>query len=265
MKKKLAAILIVILSVCLAFSFAYADEEKLPLLIDDADILSDEAESDILLRLSDISDRYNCDTALLIISDTYDFGYDDGTALADDFYDYSGYGRTSERDGMLLVWVDNDRELFLSTRGYVTYAVTDTGLDYIFDEMSSYLYDNDFYGAFVKYAESIDYLLELAKSGNRMTSGETSSAPNPLLKIPIALAIGILIAFIIVSSWKSQLKSVQAEKFANNYVKEDTIDIRNGGEYFMYSHVDKTKKAKQESTTHTSSSGATHGGGSKKF
>ena len=92
----------------------------------------------------------------------------------------------------------------------------------------------------------------------------------PGASLVIALVIGFIIALIYTGSLKGQLKSVQAQRAAANYVKNGSMNITNSRDFFLYRRVDRTEKSsssddKGGSSTHTSSSGATHGGGGGKF
>ena len=67
-----------------------------------------------------------------------------------------------------------------------------------------------------------------------------------------------------------KLKTVRPALAANSYVKENGLNITNSEDKFLYSKVNKTERPKERdsgggSSTHTSSSGRTHGGTGGKF
>ena len=67
---------------------------------------------------------------------------------------------------------------------------------------------------------------------------------NILLHILIALAIGFLLAFLVVSSMKAKLKSVANRENAKEYVKQNSLKLTSKSERFLYSKVDKREKPK---------------------
>ena len=70
-------------------------------LIDMADLLTYEEESELLETLNEISERQKMDI-VLITSEDMD-GYSDIQEYADDLYDYCDYGYGANRDGLLLL------------------------------------------------------------------------------------------------------------------------------------------------------------------
>ena len=67
---------------------------------------------------------------------------------------------------------------------------------------------------------------------------------------------------------KSKLKTVRAQAAAGNYLKKDSLTVTERSDLFLYYTVTRTEREKESSSgssTHTSSSGTTHGGKSGKF
>ena len=128
MKKRLFTILftvILIFSTVLPVSAAEEEmppERLLPRLVDEADLLTDEEEADILEQLDEISERQECDVAVVTVD-----GLDGKSAMeyADDFYDYNGYGFGEEKDGILLLVSMEERDWYISTCGFGITALTD--------------------------------------------------------------------------------------------------------------------------------------------
>ena len=85
----------------------------------------------------------------------------------------------------------------------------------------------------------------------------------------ISLGVGVVLSLIIVGRMKAQLKTVRFQSAAGSYVKDDSLDITESRDMFLYETTSKTAKEKKSSSggnsTHTSSSGRTHGGGGSKF
>ncbi len=89
------------------------------------------------------------------------------------------------------------------------------------------------------------------------------------MALVIALVAGLIIAAIYNANLKGQLKSVQAQRAAADYVKQNSMNITESRDFFLYRKVNRTEKSSSSSSggssTHRSSSGATHGGGGGKF
>ena len=78
----------------------------------------------------------------------------------------------------------------------------------------------------------------------------------------IDLAIGFVIAFIIMKAVTANLKSVKSRVDANEYVVPGSLALDQSYDRFLYSNVARTEKASSSSDngSHTSSSGTSHGG-----
>lgn len=82
--------------------------------------------------------------------------------------------------------------------------------------------------------------------------------------------IGFVIAVIISVVMRSGMKTVRMKPDAADYMKSGSLHINKSRDMFLYNHVTRTAKPKEESSdggssTHTSSSGETHGGSSGSF
>lgn len=244
----------------LAAVFAYNDRE-LPLLVDDADLLTDREEKSLNSKLERISEDQECEVAIVTV---YSLDGKTATEYADDFFDYNGYGYGDDDDGILLLISMEYSDWAITTYGYAITAFTDAGLDYMADEFLPYLSDGDYKEAFSRYAELCDELLIQAKSGSPY-DGRKALGFTP--RILISLGVGVIFAFIITGIMKGKLKSVRFQPAAASYVRKDSLNIRVSKDLFLYTKVDRRARPKNTSgsTTHRSSSGRSHGGSSGKF
>lgn len=235
--------------------FAAQTQEK-ALVADEADVLTDAQEQTLENSLRALSDSSNTDLVVLTVS-----SLEGKTALAraDDYFDYNGYGRGEDRSGMLLLYyegVSGDREVAVSTRGSLMECVRDADSDAFLDQIIPSLQAGDFmaaFSAFVPFAEE-----EIAEIGQPKTL--------PLYYIPISLLIGFAAAFIILKIQTAPLKSVRKERTAGYYVDSGSLQISGSYDRFLYRNVTKRVRKQESATTgRVSSSGASHGGTSKKF
>ncbi|MCI8497354.1 MAG: TPM domain-containing protein, partial [Clostridiales bacterium] len=144
------------------------EERALPRLVDQGNLLSGSEEAKLLDKLDEISERQQCDVAVVTVDSLEGRT---ATAYADDFYDYNGYGQGNGDDGILLLVSIGDREWAISTYGYGITAFTDAGQSYMTDQFLPFLSDGDYYQAFDTFASLCDEFLTQAKSGEPYDSG----------------------------------------------------------------------------------------------
>lgn len=241
-------------------------DRLLPRLVDNADLLDDEEETALLEKLDEISERQKLDVVIATVE-----SMDGATAeaFADDFFDYNGYGFGEERDGILLLISMEERDWAMSTCGYGITAFTDAGLNYISGKFTPKLSDGDYSGAFTVFADLCDDFITQAKTGEPYDTGNLPKGTVSPIWIPIDLAIGFAIAFIWGRKKKLDLKSVRRKTTATDYTVPGSMRVTLDRERMVNKMVT-TRTIQRDtssggSSTHTSSSGTTHGGSSGKF
>ena len=239
---------------------------QLPRLVDDADILTDSEEKELSQQLDTISEKQDCDVVVVTVDSL------DGKsveAYADDYYDNNGYGYGEEESGILLLVAMDDREWSMSTSGYAVTAFTDAGLAYMEDQFVSDLSDGAYLDAFSRYASLCDDFLTQAKNGEPYDTGHLPKGTVSPLWILGDLLIGGVIAFVMALIKKAKLKSVKSQVAATEYEKAGSLNLTVRTDRFINRVVTKRRIERKEegggSSTHTSSSGKTHGGRSGKF
>ena len=268
--------LIIVTFICISAVFpAYADiqtipeDRQKPLLVDDADILSDSEESELLEKLTNISQDIDCEIAIVTVNSLEG---KTAEAFADDYYDYNGYGAGACDDGAILVLAMDKRKYAVSTHGYALTALTDAGLKNIRDNFLPEFKKGDYYEGFNIFADMSSEYIKSARNGHIMDvkdfKGSFSWGINIIISLGIGLAIGLIVTLVMVS----QLKSVAMQKSAVNYVKPGSLNVTNGSELFLYANVDRqyiepssSSSSSGGSSSHTSSSGRSHGGISGSF
>lgn len=266
MKKRILGGVLIFL-VCLllvlpASAETIPDTQLLPLVVDNADLLTAGEEAELLAQLEEISQRLEFDVVVVTTNST------DGKsvqAYADDFYDYNGYGYGTNADGVLLLISMEDRDWYISTCGYGITAFTDDGIQYIGDEISGDLGDGYYADAFERFGELCDEFVQEALKGDVVTPREKL----PWTRIPLSLLIGAAIALIPLLSMKGKLKTVRRQAAAANYIRQDSFQLTQSRDVFLYRNVSRRARPKNNSSggssTHSSSSGRSHGGGGGKF
>lgn len=271
MKKKITVMLFVLILCLFTAVPALANEtdgfaDEYYRVNDIANLLSDSEETELLEKLDEISLRQKLDVTVVTVENTE--GYEDVTKYADDVYEFCNYGYGENRDGLLLLISTENRDWAISTCGYGITAFTDAGIEYIGKQMKNDLSDGNYAAAFETYAKLCDEFITQARNGTPYDKGNLPRAPLSAIWIPVSVVIGVVLALIIVGGMKSKLKTVRSQAAANNYVKKDSLAVTGSSDLFLYRNVTRTAKEKNDgsgSSTHTSSSGTTHGGGSGKF
>ena len=273
-------ILILILLFCMMAadsSFAASGGSGAPNLVDQADLVTAEEESNLLETLEEISGRQQLD---VVIVTAYTLNGKSPADYADDFFEENGYGFGEDRDGVLLLISMEDRDWWISTTGYGVTAFTDAGMEYLSEQFLPALQDGNYAKAFTRFAELCDDFITQAKSGVPYDIENMPKAPfNLAWNIFAAIVIGLIVAAIATSVMKGQLKTVLHQAMAENYVKNDSMKVTESRDLFLYHQVVRQRKQEEQesksesrsrsqsggSTTHTSSSGTTHGGTGGKF
>lgn len=264
MKKHLLGALLALL-LCVAMAIPAFATSELPRLVDGAGLLTESEQSELLSKLDEISDRQQVDI-VVVTTDTLDG--QTPMDYADDFYDYFGYGFGADCDGILLLVSMEDRDWYISSCGYGMTAVNDAGVEYISEQFLSDLSDGYYASAFSTYANLCDEFITQARTGQPYDSDSLPKAPfNVFTNLLIALAVGLVIALIVTGIMRGKLKSVRWQAAAANYVRSGSMNLTESRDLFLYHTVDRTARPKSNDndSSHTSSSGQTHGGGGGKF
>lgn len=227
-----------------------AVERTLPLVVDYADVLTDEEEILLEAKLEELGSENKLEIGVVTVDS---FEGKDPQAFADDFYDYNGYGYGEADDGLIIVFntgrTDQNRNITLSTCGKAINLVTDDEMNRMFDEMITLLMLQDYAGAFNVFTYECEKAIDTSV---------------PLYYIPMSVVIAFVLAFIIVKIQASSLKTVRQKVDASDYV--GNVVLTGESDRFMYKNVRKIPKPKSNSSSvHGSSSGRSHGGGSRSF
>lgn len=258
MKRKLIFLLTAAL---LLASFILPASAVSPRLADEAGLLSGTECAAIEKRLDALSAQYGLDVVIVTTQST---GGRTPMEYADDYFDYNDY--TS--DGVLLLISMEESDWWISTAGFGIQAFTDAGIGYIGENIVPYLSDGEYAQAFSVFADLCDQFLYQAKAGDPFDTHNLPKEPFKLVRNVIAaLIIGLAAAFFATGSMKRKLKSVVQKAQANDYVTPGSLQITQSRDFHLYTHLDRREKAQPSggSSTHTSSSGTTHGGRGGKF
>ena len=241
MKRKLLSVLFAVV-ICFSAAIPVCAEESLSRLMDDADLLTDSEETSLLSQLDNISENQEMDI-VVVTTDSLE-GYTP-QEYADNVFDYCGYGIGDNRDGLLLLVSIEDNDWHISTSGYAITAFTDAGREYMSEQFLPYLSDGEYYKAFSTYADLCDQFITQAKTDEPYDVGNLPKEPFKIwFNVLIALGIGFVFAIIVVLYMKSKLKSVRFQPAASSYVRNGSMNITQSGDFFLYSHLDRRARPK---------------------
>ena len=261
MKKRIFALLLVtVLCLCVALP-ASATKITKRHMADNAGLLTTYQQEQLQNTLQQLSSRHQMDIVIVTVDS---LNGKSATVFADDYFDYNGYGWGDDYRGILLLISMEQRDWAISTCGYAMQVFTDDGLDYIANQILPALSDGAYADAFATFASLCDTFLVQAATGEPSDNNTLPKEPFSLLWIPGALLIGLVIAAIVVAIMKNQLKSVRSQSAARDYLRKGSLQLRICNDLFLYRTVTKTPKPKNNSS-HSGSSGRSHGGASGKF
>ena len=246
MKRKLLSMLFVVV-LCLSLAVgAYAASGAD--IYDEADLLSNQEETQLAEKLSEIGKEFDAQIVIMTVSSTN--GNVD--AYIEEMFDGMNMGYGEKRDGVLLLVCMNDREYRILSNGYAGEAIGPSQIDAIGDAIVSDLSDGAYADAFFTFADQCVYYLDGYLNGFPFNFGKN---------LIVALIIGVVAGVVVALVLKNQLKSVRQQKQANVYIKSGSMQITASRDLFLYREVSKTKKA----STNSSGSGSSRNVGGGKF
>lgn len=255
-KKQIAFILLSILFLTIFTLSAFTKD----LVIDEAGILNADTMTRLNAYLDKVSAKSKSETVILIVNDTKGKTPE---AYADDYFDYNGFGFGDEREGSLLLFVTGDgtegkRHVHISTSGKNTIGtLTDSRIEDLLDAVIDGGLRNGNYEAGFN-----AYIKRLARFFYNSLSG-----------IEILASLGAALLIFIFKFFGTQ-KKYKAKKahVIFNMEKNSVAAFTPIQDVFLSSNtVSRVIQASKESSntsqssTHTSSSGRTHGGGGRSF
>ena len=229
-----------------------AAKENEEFLYDEADLLTDEQEAELVKKLAEVSHATNAQIVIATIA-SMDGG--DIDSFVDYLYDSMGFGYGENHDGVLLLVCMDPREYRILSNGYAGTAIGPDQIDTLCDFMETYLPNGHYVAAFNSFADQCGEFLEYYQMGSPFKVGK-----NLTISLIIGIIAGLIVAFVL----KSQLKSVRKQDQAHRYVKPGSMTVDSQYDIFLYRTVTRTQKQKRVEST-SSGSGNTarsKGGGS---
>lgn len=205
------------------------------------DEMSEEDGREIVDLIFEARDEYGIFVGVLFV-DSLD-GRDE-VFYADDFYDEN----IGAEHGILLLYSVEDNIRYVSTSGKCIDPI-DLSLSDISEAISPHFETGDYVEAVKAYIIAVNDIMETEKN------------IDVFVPIMLSVVIGLGVAFLVTASMKAQLNGAKHNPRAEEYLKKDSLKISVSRDLYLYSTVSRVAKQKNDSSTHKSSSGRTHGGG----
>ena len=244
----LAALAFLFAALLLPRSASAAPEERLPRFVDDMGLLTLEQAKNLTAKLDEVSERHRFDTVVAVVPA---LDYREARLYAIDFFERNGFGAGDDLDGAILLLATRDRDFGFASFGFGLKAFTPAGQEYLDKLFLPQLRENQYYEAFMAYAEAVDDFLIKAKAGAPYDRGNIPLTPSEraeyrLYAIMISLGLALAIAWYVTSKWKGQLVSVRREELAHAYIREGSMVLTARNDMFLYRHVHKTPRVKND-------------------
>jgi uncharacterized protein len=229
-----------------------AAKENEEFLYDEADLLTDEQEAELVKKLTEISHSAN---AQIVVATMASMDGGDIDSYVDYLYDAMGFGYGENHDGVLFLVCMDPREYRILSNGYAGTAIGPDQIDTLCDIVELYLSKGNYATAFTLFANECEEFLAYYQAGSPFNVGKS---------LAISLVIGIIAGLIVAFAMKSQLKSVRKQDSARVYVKKGSMQLTYSRDIFLYRNVVRTKKQERVESTSSGSGGTARskGGGS---
>ena len=219
-----------------------ADEQ---FLYDDADLLTEEQEADLVRKLETVSHTYNTQ---LVIATLPALSGGDIDSYVEYLYDSMGFGYGETKEGVLLLICMDPRSYRIMSNGHAGVAIGIEQVDTLCDFMDTYLPNGHYVAAFHSFADQCGEMLAYYQAGSPFQVGK-----NLVISLVIGLVAGLIVVFVL----KSQLKSVRKQRTAYGYRKQDSMYVNLRSDIYLYRNVVRSRKQEREKTTSSSGSGGT--------
>ena len=225
---------------------------------DYADLLTEAQELVLKGQFSEIAEKYNVNVAVAAVQSL------GGQTVENAAENYCKNEGNLQGDTILLYLAIGTRDFdIFATAGRAESIFFAKGREYIFRQVKSYLSEDDFYDAFHRFGEVCDDFLARDAAGEPYTEKSLPNEKSPICFV-IAVGAGLLIGTVIMAKYKGELKTVRKRNEATSYIRQNSMQVQNAGEMFMYSRVSKVKRQTESSSggahsSHTSGGGHTSG------
>lgn len=235
--------------------------------------------------IADYQEKYQLDIVIVTSEDTEG---KTATAYADDFYEAGGFGQGSGKDGILFLVDMDNRELVFSTEGKAIRIFTDERIESMLDHVYEGASKGDYTASTDAFLADVEQWCKAGIPGGQYNydteTGKVSMHKSiRWYEALLALGISVFTAGSVCAAIKRQYGMEQDQRQVRNlnmaYRSEARFAYNSQKDQFIDKFVTTQRIPRNtgrgsgggghsspgRSSTHTSSSGRSHGGGSRKF
>ncbi len=257
-------------------------------IYDEAGLFTGDEAEKLEKSAQEVSDETGID---VVVVTTDDAQGKDSQEYADDFYDAGGFGKGRDYSGILYLIDMDNRELTLSTSGGAIRIFTDSRIDTILDHVYAEVADGDYAASAEVFLEDVGYYVQAGIVSGQYNydteTGEISvhrsiSVSEFLLAAGVSLIVAGIAARSVVRQYNMEENAQQIANHNMAYRADSkfTYDVCNDSliDKFVTTAViaaaasrtasrssHSSSHSSGRSSTHHSSSGRSHGGGSRRF
>ena len=243
-------------------------------VFDTGALLTDEEKESLETKLSSAADETGF-TVAVFTADDGDSDAADAEDFADMIYYYGDLGEGDDKDGVILVIDMYIRSVYIYTHGIATRYITDSMINYVYDDLDGGLYNSLSDGDYAKACNIFaDGVLEAYRGGissdqaNYNTeTGETDYYAEPAEKslfnpvhLIVSLILSLIIGIIPVNSTKKKYamkaEKAQAQRFNLSYRADSAYAFSGNAARLISKHVTTAPIPRPKP-----SGGGGHGGG----
>ena len=227
-------------------------------IYDYANLITKDEEEALYNKVQEFINKYDMDMAIVTINSN---PKSSSMAYADDFYDYNNFGKGTNKTGLLFLIDMQNRNMWISTTGDAINIYTDsrinTILDYTYDKISN----EDYNGCAEQFIDKASYFANKGLTGGSKVVTVSKMICNSLIFAGLVTIVFICIGL-------ATHRKPKKKKEASNYITQP-LKLSNKLDTFLDKHVSKVKIETSSSlggsSTHSGSSGTSHGGGGRSF
>ena len=239
----------------------FGSDAGLSFVEDKASLMPSDEREELKARAAEIAEKYQCEMYVVTVDDMYDFDFDYNYDYDDAFVfnltlkTQFHLGKDTDGSCVVLCLSMEDRDYWLEAYGPAMWVFTDYGIDEMLDRhVLPQLAKDNWYEAFSAYLDKAEQYLQMARDGKPFDH-DTDPAIRIkilILKLLVVILLPMLIALIICSIWKRQMKTAVLAKAADNYIPEGGFKLTGKDDMFLY----RTTTQRLIKTSDSSSSGS---------
>ncbi len=279
MKKRLISLILTVLLLGLLAPAALAegsglDYQTFPYVLDQAGLLKDSQREALEESAKELGRTHGCYLYIVTVEDHTDFNYDVYEA-AKGIFNYYDLGFGDNREGVILLLSMKERDYAFTGHGSLGETICGYESSWLIeDKFLDNFRSNDWYGGFSDFLDACDEQLTKLENGEDITAGadiitgpdgleyHSYNAPGGgeigmLPRLIAVIAIPLVVALIVCSIFKAQMKTAKEAARADAYVVPRSMQLRRKDDVFL--------RRTETRTLIESDSGSRGGGGGSSF